>query len=213
MPRKTIQEAVSNPQLLAELSALYTELERRIAAHEPVCRNRGVCCRFGAFGHRLYVTTLELVYFRAHHADRLTQGAAGFSPRDLSAPGGASKSQGAAGPDGIGIFDFSPREASAAVNAASPDERCPFQKSGRCTTREGRPVGCRVFFCESAREVWQCEITEWALVRLRELHDRFAVPYSYQEWLTALDEIRGFTLRASRRLKSKIPIPSGPAAP
>jgi len=155
----TIQQAAGHPELLRELEVLFGELDRRVAAHQPVCRNRGACCKFGAFGHKLYVTTLELAYFHAKHPERFP----------------------------LAVADSSPRDSSTEHNTDSQNHTCPFQENGLCTTREGRPVGCRVFFCESAGEDWQGEITEWALAQLRELHERFGVSYSYVEWLSALN--------------------------
>ncbi len=182
-----IQKASANPALLAELDAFFGQLDQRIAEHQPVCRNRGVCCKFGAFGHKLYVTTLELAYFRAHHADRLQK----QDPRP------AQGNQGAAG--------FSLRVSSAGEGASGAEQSCPYQQNGLCTTREGRPIGCRVFFCESADEGWQSELTEWALARLREMHEQFDVPYVYSEWLTALAGITASTPEKSRTLKLAAP--------
>jgi len=56
---------VDNPSLHEKLAALYAQLDSEIAAHAPVCVNRGVCCRFDEFGHDLFVTTTELAYFAA----------------------------------------------------------------------------------------------------------------------------------------------------
>ena len=182
-----IQKASTNPALLAELDAFFAQLDQRIADHQPVCRNRGACCKFGAFGHKLYVTTLELAYFRARHADRLQE-------QDLQS---AQKDQGAA--------SFSLRGLATIENAATANQSCPFQREGMCTTREGRPLGCRVFFCESADEGWQSELTEWALARLREMHERFDVPYVYSEWLTALARMTDSASGSSRKLKLAAP--------
>ena len=165
-----ISRAPEDAKLLAEVDALYAELDRRIAAHHPICRNRGACCKFDTFGHKLYVTTLELAYFRAHHADRLQRQPARSERQDQRAAG------------------FSPRGSAESKNIALARQSCPFQQNGLCSTRAGRPIGCRVFYCESADEGWQSELTEWAISRLRELHERFEVPYSYTEWLTALGE-------------------------
>ena len=171
LPLAPIQQASTNPALLAELDAFFGELDQRIAERQPVCRNRGACCKFGAFGHKLYVTTLELAYFRARHPDRLQEQ---YAPSTQNA-------QRAAG--------FSLRGLAISENPTTAKQVCPFQQDGMCTTREGRPLGCRVFFCESADEGWQSELTEWALARLRKIHEQFDVAYSYTEWLAALDEM------------------------
>lgn len=49
----------------ARMRAFYAATDAAIAAHRPVCINRGACCKFGQFGHKLYVTQPELMYFRA----------------------------------------------------------------------------------------------------------------------------------------------------
>ncbi len=142
------------------VAQLYVELDRRIADHHPVCRNRGVCCKFGAYGHRLMVTPLELDYFRSRHPD-------------VPVPTG-SPPAGAAAATVLPVL----HESAAAT--------CPYQIDGMCSTRHGRPLGCRVFFCESVNEGWQEPLTEWALARLRRLHDLHGITYRYQEWLSAL---------------------------
>ncbi|MCH8963582.1 MAG: hypothetical protein IIB58_01370 [Planctomycetes bacterium] len=173
-----IQQASTNPALLAELDAFFAQLDQRIADHQPVCRNRGACCKFGAFGHKLYVTTLELAYFRARHPDRLQNQDPRPAQENQRAAGGLESRP-------VGSL----RELTASENASAANQDCPFQQNGMCTTREGRPLGCRVFFCESADEGWQSELTEWALARLRQMHEQFDVAYSYTEWLAALDEM------------------------
>ncbi len=55
--------------LAARLAVLYDSVDSAIAGYGPVCRNRGLCCRFADFGHRLYVSTVELTYFVRHARD------------------------------------------------------------------------------------------------------------------------------------------------
>ena len=49
--------------LAARIAAFYAAVDEAVAAHGPVCRNRGLCCGFDRFGHSLFVTTVELAYF------------------------------------------------------------------------------------------------------------------------------------------------------
>lgn len=65
LPMSVLLEHARRPGVVRAMRAFYTEADREIAAHNPTCWNRGECCRFGAFGHRLYVTTLEIVYYLA----------------------------------------------------------------------------------------------------------------------------------------------------
>ena len=55
-------------------------------------------------------------------------------------------------------------------------ESCPWQDArGRCTARDARPVGCRVFFCDPSFETVAPELSETFLARLKQLasrHDR-----------------------------------------
>ena len=45
------------------MADFYNRVDAAIAAHRPTCWNRGACCQFAAYGHRLYVTEPELRYF------------------------------------------------------------------------------------------------------------------------------------------------------
>ena len=60
-----LREAARRPEVVAALREFFEETHRLIAAHAPTCWNRGECCRFGRYGHRLYVTALEVVYYLA----------------------------------------------------------------------------------------------------------------------------------------------------
>lgn len=57
--------------MLAEMETLYQELDAKVAANNDstACRACGRCCDFDAFGHKLYLTTPELLFF-AHHVAR-----------------------------------------------------------------------------------------------------------------------------------------------
>jgi hypothetical protein len=46
----------------ADVAALLVEADQAAARFEPVCRACGQCCRFGRFGHALYLTSAELVH-------------------------------------------------------------------------------------------------------------------------------------------------------
>jgi Fe-S-cluster containining protein len=50
-------------QAFADLDAIYADLDRELPRYKFVCQASGDCCDFEAFGHRLYVTTIEAEYF------------------------------------------------------------------------------------------------------------------------------------------------------
>jgi len=66
--------------------------------------------------------------------------------------------------------------------AAPPPEaegRCPYHVRGLCTAREGRPLGCRTYFCDPLTEAALFEVHERYLGRIRELERRLGYPAAY----------------------------------
>lgn len=80
-------------------------------------------------------------------------------------------------------------------------ETCPFQHQGpvRCTARQGRPLGCRIFHCDPASQWWQQDLYNQLHGRLRQLHEQFALEYYYAEWLTVLRAAKASVLGAADR--------------
>jgi len=128
--------------LVDRVRALYQRVDAEIAARQPVCINRGTCCRFDAYGHRLYVTQVELDYFLLHQR-----------------------------PHGL-------RDVTTGA--------CPYQIAGRCTAREHRPLGCRIFFCDPNAQDWQPALYERRLAELKQIGEELGIEYRYKEWLVAL---------------------------
>jgi Fe-S-cluster containining protein len=60
-----VTAARDRADVLLSVDAIYRDLEREIATRKPRCVASGKCCRFEAYGHRLYVTTMELAAFAA----------------------------------------------------------------------------------------------------------------------------------------------------
>lgn len=135
--------------MLAAVRDRYARLDADIAAQNPVCTNRGDCCKFDAFGHRLYVTDVELQYFLHHQRD-------------------------------------------AGLRAVT-NGTCPYQIDGRCTARDHRPLGCRIFFCDPNAQAWQPPLYEQYLADLKRIGRDHGIDYRYTEWLTALSEPRCFS--------------------
>lgn len=68
-------------------------------------------------------------------------------------------------------------------------EGCPFQIDRLCTVHPSRPLGCRVFFCDSVTSEQQHALYEQAMERLRMVHKQFGVPYEYLEWRASLQRL------------------------
>lgn len=150
--------AAARPVVDAELRALYAEVDAAIAERGPTCWVSGKCCKFESFGHRLYVTALEVAWFL----------------RQVEVDSPAAATDGAA--PGIRLPQL-----------AETVGACPYQIAGRCSTHAVRPLGCRIFFCQAGTEDWQQDLYESFLTRLRGLHERHGVDYRYLDWIAGLE--------------------------
>jgi Fe-S-cluster containining protein len=79
--RDAVELVASRPEIIETVQRIYEELAEEIAKRRPVCEMSGRCCRFEEYGHRLYVTTIELGAFVAG----VRQG--GAIPRDWGGTG------------------------------------------------------------------------------------------------------------------------------
>jgi hypothetical protein len=70
-------------------------------------------------------------------------------------------------------------------------ETCPWQDSrGRCTARGCRPLGCRVYYCDSSYEPAAHELSERYIARLKELTKNHGLPWNYAPLHRHLEEER-----------------------
>jgi hypothetical protein len=71
-------------------------------------------------------------------------------------------------------------DAPPAVRALDDGATCPWQDiQGRCTAREARPLGCRVYFCDPSYEPHAAELSERYLGRLKRLAEAHGLPWHY----------------------------------
>ncbi len=65
------------PEVHAALAQFYATIDADVASRNPACELSGRCCRFDQYGHRLYVTSLEIAWmlrqFGGPAADRLQE--------------------------------------------------------------------------------------------------------------------------------------------
>lgn len=77
-------------------------------------------------------------------------------------------------------FEYLVSEAPDPVRSLDDGETCPWQdERGRCTAREARPLGCRVYFCDPTYEPAAPEISESFIAGLRRLADRHGLRWDY----------------------------------
>jgi hypothetical protein len=84
-------------------------------------------------------------------------------------------------------------QAHTVVPVAGDSQVCPHQQDGRCRARRGRPLGCRVYFCQASARWWQPGVSEHYLGELRALGQRWGIPEAYVEWFTGLGLLCGAT--------------------
>ena len=60
---EAVDAARNRPEVRAAVAELYARVAAAIAARAPVCVVSGKCCGFEDYGHRLFVTTIELAAF------------------------------------------------------------------------------------------------------------------------------------------------------
>lgn len=57
--------------------------------------------------------------------------------------------------------------------------RCPYHVAGRCQAREGRPLGCRSYYCDDSKREELEALHESYLARVRKLESGLGYPASY----------------------------------
>lgn len=153
------RNAAAEPAIDAALRDLYARIDAAVAERGPTCWTSGKCCKFDDFGHRLYVTGLEIAWF-------LTQ-----------VTSQKSKVESQVGASTIRLPQL-----------AEHPGACPYQIDGLCSTHAMRPLGCRIFFCQQGTEDWQQDLYESFLAELQRLHEAHGLEYRYMDWIAGLDE-------------------------
>jgi Fe-S-cluster containining protein len=161
------QAAAGRSEVDQQLRELFKKLDGAVAARGPTCWTSGNCCRFDSYGHQLFVTGLELVWF-------LNQPVV-LSQLDHSRTG----QQAALSDNPLAI-----------LSQPGPGGACPFQIDNLCSTHAVRPLGCRVFFCQQGTQDWQQDLYEQFLNRLRDLHTQHDIAYHYFDWMQGLEQAK-----------------------
>ena len=168
--KQSVLEAADRPEVRAAVEKLYAAVQGKIDERRPLCIVSGRCCRFEEFGHRLFVTTIEMAAFVHELNGRVTGGPPmSFEPKNGGDPSATQriKVQLPLVWDGTG---------------------CPYQINKLCSVHAFRPFGCRMFFCDATSTEWQNQQYERFHAELKQLHETHKVPYFYIEWRQALRE-------------------------
>lgn len=149
----------------ADVAELLRQAETEITALNPKCDASGRCCRFEEYGHRLYVTTAELIHFAA-----IMTAEAGVEAADQTSSASGTHKQ-------ISLPQYF---------AEAQPLGCPYQVERLCHARAARPLGCRIYFCDPSAQSWQNTLYERYHQQLKATHLRWDVEYAYIEWRSAL---------------------------
>jgi Fe-S-cluster containining protein len=88
---------------------------------------------------------------------------------------------------------------------------CPWQdRNGRCTARDARPLGCRVYFCDPSFESRMPVVTELAIARLKRLAAKLDWPWNYAPLHEHLRRAEADGRLAARFLCSKASLEPAP---
>ena len=179
-----------NKKISREVGLIYAWLDERISNSEAKgnCAACGKCCDFEKFGHKLFVTTPEIMYF----AEKIGASDVIASEPVLSKVEGAKPSEISKkfrGPSPGNPLDFSGQ-------SQMTTGRCPYQVEGpstslgtvrKCTVYPYRFSACRIFFCKGNAD-FQSQLTEEALKKFKVLCEKFKIPYRYVELPAALKD-------------------------
>lgn len=129
-----------NEKVCNEVRSIYDWLDSQIKFMNVDCSGCGKCCDFESFGHKLFVTSPELLYFCEN-----------LKPLRKM-------------PTGV----------------------CPYMEDNKCTARDFRFAGCRIFFCK-ADDAKINDLSEQAIKKFKTLCDEYNFPYRYMELSATLN--------------------------
>ncbi|MDG2150074.1 MAG: hypothetical protein P8N09_11185 [Planctomycetota bacterium] len=68
----------------------------------------------------------------------------------------------------------------------APSGLCPWHVEGTCRLRDGRPLGCRLYFCDPAWTDLMPQVYERFHAELKALHVEAGLSYSYRRFVEAV---------------------------
>lgn len=179
------RDAAGCREVSERLRGLLDEIDQQVNESGFTCQQSGRCCRFETFRHRLFMTGLEVAWFRSRvgappgvrHESGGDEGGGEVEGGGGGGSAGACKASG-----GVGAG-----EASTALPVIDPkQDGCPYQVDGACGVHRDRPFACRVFFCQEGSDAWQGKRYEAFQLEMKRLHEELGLPYRYMEWRQGL---------------------------
>ncbi|MFA6186849.1 MAG: hypothetical protein WC770_06540 [Phycisphaerae bacterium] len=164
-------------EICEQVKKIYDWLDSQLAETADKCTACGNCCDFARFGHKLFITSPELLYFKTNIGD--------LTPIPLNNCDCCTRVSAA------GINGCKPLDAQVIIPFGikpMPAGVCPYMQDKKCTARDFRFAGCRIFFCK-ADEEFQSKLSEQAIKDFKQICDKYQLPYRYTDLKTALNNI------------------------
>ncbi len=186
--KKAVEAARGRGEVREVVEGIYREVAEAVSERKPRCEASGRCCRFEEYGHRLYVTTMELAVFLDDlERDRGARPVQTLEDNTCGTPVPQMKSDPASTMAvGLKVLD-------------QDGGGCRFQAGGLCSVHGIRPFGCRMFYCDPTAEDWQSDQYERFHARLKRAHDEMGVAYWYVEWRSALRAVMDAPVKSEIR--------------
>ncbi len=167
-----------------EVARIYDWLDSNIKHFNSHCTACGKCCCFESFGHKLFVTTPELLYFRQNVKN----------PKSMLTQQCPYLENGKP-PHQFTLRRISLKEHLKPLGLTFKTlHRSANWCGGKCSVRNFRFAGCRIFFCKSVRgcltaadKDLQHRLSEETVKKIKILCDKFDFPYRYIDLMTALN--------------------------
>jgi len=162
--------------ICSQVAQIYDWLDSNIEPFNNQCTACGKCCRFESFGHKLFVTTPELLYF--YENVKLLRKMTGSCCPYL---------ENGTPPHQFTLQRISLNEHLKPIGLAFKTlHQSANWCGGKCTVRNYRFAGCRIFFCKADTDL-QNKLSEEAVEKFKLLCEKFNFPYRYIDLTTALN--------------------------
>jgi Fe-S-cluster containining protein len=155
-------------EVCREVGSIYLWLDEQLnnSKVKGVCAACGKCCDFEKFGHKLFVTTPEIMYFIEKVSGLDVIASEAKQSQTLESERLPRR------PDKWGLL-------------AMTTGQCPYQVKEKCSVYPYRFAGCRIFCCKGNAD-FQSELTEEVIKKFKALCEKFQVTYRYVDLPMAL---------------------------
>jgi hypothetical protein len=163
-------------KICSEVKKIYDWLDSNIKNFNPQCTACGKCCDFGTFGHKLFITTPELLYFYKNVKNFKPMATQSCPYLENGTPPHQFILQKA------NLKEHLKQNGSASKILPQNTNWC----GGKCTARDFRFAGCRIFFCKADSEQLN-QLSEQAIKKFKTLCEKYDLPYRYADLATAMN--------------------------